>query len=540
VSSIGRASVLIGAGTIVSRVSGLLRTIMLAAIVGTVFSKAGDAFGLANQLPNNIYTVISTGVLTAVIVPQIVKAAGHADGGRAFVSKLFTLGTVILLVATALAMIAAPVIVEVYVDPSEFAPDQIALATAFAYWCLPQVFFYGLFALLGEILNARRVFGPYTWAPIVNNVVSVIGFGIFLLLFGGPSPDIVQWTPTMIGLLGGIATGGIVVQTLVLLVFWRRAGLQLRPDFQWRGVGLRHIGRLAGWTFLMVIVGQIAGLVQSRVLSEASGYGPSIIAMQNAWLVFMLPYSIIVLSIGTPYFTQLSEHAAVGRDDEVKNDIVRSIRVLGMFVIAATAALAVAAVPATRIFTNHPDEALAAAPLLLCFLVCLLPLAVLFVIQRTFYAYNDTRTPFLFTLVQGGLVVATAVAAAWSLDAGMIQITQLAAAVALGQSVASIVQVIIATVILNRRLGGIRVGEWLLPLGRFALAALPAAAAGWGLVLLCGGPTGWIASDKLTGVLAAALIGSVVLAVYLGILALFRTPELAPALALGRRFLPNR
>ena len=539
-SSIGRASVLIGAGTIVSRVSGLLRTIMLAAIVGTVFSKAGDAFGLANQLPNNIYTVISTGVLTAVIVPQIVKAAGHADGGRAFVSKLFTLGTVILLVATALAMIAAPVIVEVYVDPSEFAPDQIALATAFAYWCLPQVFFYGLFALLGEILNARRVFGPYTWAPIVNNVVSVIGFGIFLLLFGGPSPDIVQWTPTMIGLLGGIATGGIVVQTLVLLVFWRRAGLQLRPDFQWRGVGLRHIGRLAGWTFLMVIVGQIAGLVQSRVLSEASGYGPSIIAMQNAWLVFMLPYSIIVLSIGTPYFTQLSEHAAVGRDDEVKNDIVRSIRVLGMFVIAATAALAVAAVPATRIFTNHPDEALAAAPLLLCFLVCLLPLAVLFVIQRTFYAYNDTRTPFLFTLVQGGLVVATAVAAAWSLDAGMIQITQLAAAVALGQSVASIVQVIIATVILNRRLGGIRVGEWLLPLGRFALAALPAAAAGWGLVLLCGGPTGWIASDKLTGVLAAALIGSVVLAVYLGILALFRTPELAPALALGRRFLPNR
>lgn len=539
-SSIGRASVLIGAGTIVSRVSGLLRTIMLAAIVGTVASKAGDAFGLANQLPNNIYTVISTGVLTAVIVPQIVKAAAHADGGRAFVSKLFTLGTVILLAATALAMIAAPVIVQVYVNPDDFRPDQIALATAFAYWCLPQVFFYGLFALLGEILNARRVFGPYTWAPIVNNVVSVIGFGVFLLLFGGPSPDIVQWTPTMIGLLGGIATGGIVVQTLVLLVFWRRAGLQLRPDFQWRGVGLRHIGRLAGWTFLMVIVGQIAGLVQSRVLSEATGDGPSIIATQNAWLVFMLPYSIIVLSIGTPYFTQLSEHAAAGRDDEVKNDIVRSIRVLGMFIVAATAALAVASVPATRIFTNRPDEALAAAPLLLCFLVCLLPLAVLFVIQRTFYAYNDTRTPFLFTLVQGGLVAATAVAAAWSMDAGMIQVTQLAATVALGQSVASIVQVIIATVILNRRLGGIRVGEWLLPLMRFALVGIPAAAAGWGVVLLCGGPTGWIAGDKLTGALAAALIGSVVIAVYLGILALLRTPELEPALALGRRFLPKR
>lgn len=538
-SSIGRASVLIGAGTIVSRVTGLLRIVVLVAIVGSVGSTAGDAFGLANSLPNNIYTVISTGVLTAVIVPQIVKAATHADGGRAFVSKLFTLGTVILLVTTALAMIAAPWIVALY-TPATAQPDQVALATAFAYWCLPQVFFYGLYALLGEILNARRVFGPYTWAPIVNNIVSLLGFGLFLLIFGGPSPAVTQWTPPMIALLGGVATGGIVLQTVVLLVFWRRAGLQLRPDFHWRGVGLRHIGRLAGWTFLMVIVGQVAGIVQTRVLFEASGDGPAVLASQNAWLVFMLPYSIIVLSIGTPYFTQLSEHATAGRDDEVRADIVRSIRVLGLFIVVATAALVVAAVPATRVFTNGADEALAAAPVLLCFLVCLLPLAVLFVIQRTFYAYNDTRTPFFFTLVQGALVALTALAAAWALDAGILPVTQLAAAVALGQSLASVVQVVIATAILNRRLGGIGIRDWLVPLVRFALVALPAAAAGWGVVLLCGGPQGWLAADRLTGALGAALIGGVVLVVYLGILALLRTPELAPALALGRRFLPKR
>ncbi|WP_314451622.1 murein biosynthesis integral membrane protein MurJ [uncultured Microbacterium sp.] len=539
-SSIGRASVLIGAGTIVSRVSGLLRIVVLVAIVGSVGSAAGDAFGLANQLPNNIYTVISTGVLTAVIVPQIVKAAAHADGGRAFVSKLFTLGTVILLAATALAMIAAPLIVTVYIDPSKVEPDQIALATAFAYWCLPQIFFYGLYALLGEILNARKVFGPYTWAPIVNNVVSIVGFGIFLLLFGGPSPDVLQWTPTMIGLLGGVATGGIVLQTVVLLVFWRRAGLQLRPDFHWRGVGLRHIGRLAGWTFLMVIVGQLAGIVQTRVLSGASGTGPAIIATQNAWLVFMLPYSIIVLSIGTPYFTQLSEHAAAGRHDEVKSDIVRSIRVLGLFIVVATAALAVASVPATRVFTNSSDEALAAAPVLLCFLVCLLPLAVLFVIQRTFYAYNDTRTPFFFTLAQGVLVAVTALIAGAAVGAGALPLAQLAAGVALGQSLASVVQVVVATVILHRRLGGIGVRAWLTPLARFVLVAVPAAAAGWGVVLLCGGSEGWLSASVVSGALGAALVGSVVLAVYIGILALLRTPELEPAIALGRRFLPKR
>ena len=531
-SSIGRASVLIGAGTIVSRVSGLLRTIVLVAAIGSI-SGAGDAFAVANQLPNNIYAIISTGLLTAVVVPQIVKAAAHADGGQAFISKLFTLGTVGLLGATALAMLAAPLLVQVYA--SKFEPDQLALSTAFAYWCLPQIFFYGLYALLGEILNARRVFGPYTWAPIVNNVVSIAGFGAFILIFSGPQTRVDAWTPGMVAVLAGTATAGIVVQKLVLLFFWRRAGLALRPDFQWRGVGLRHIARLAGWTFLMVIAGQLAGIVQSNVLSGASGEDPAIFASQNAWLLFMLPYSIIVLSIGTPYFTQLSEHAAAGRHDEVRGDIGRSIRTLGFFIVAATAALAVAAVPASRIFTNGAEQAEAAAPVLLCFLLCLVPLAVLFVVQRTFYAYNDTRTPFFFTLLQCALVAGGAVAAGATLGR-----SDLAAGVALTQSVASIVQVVVATVLLHRRLGGIGTAGWLLALVKFSLAALPAAAAGYGVLQLLGGPRGWTTVSALSGAAGAAIIGSVVLAVYVGILAVLKTPELAPALTLGRRFLPKR
>ncbi|MDF2044963.1 murein biosynthesis integral membrane protein MurJ [Microbacterium sp. Kw_RZR3] len=531
-SSIGRASVLIGAGTVVSRVSGLLRTIVLVAAIGS-FGGAGDAFAVANQLPNNIYAIISTGLLTAVVVPQIVKAAAHADGGQAFISKLFTLGTVGLLGATALAMIAAPFLVQVYA--SKFTPDQLALSTAFAYWCLPQIFFYGLYALLGEILNARRVFGPYTWAPIVNNIVSIAGFGAFILIFGGPQTRVDAWTPSMIAVLAGTATAGIVVQTLVLLFFWRRAGLALRPDFQWKGVGLRHIARLAGWTFLMVVAGQLAGIVQSNVLSGASGEDPAIFASQNAWLLFMLPYSIIVLSIGTPYFTQLSEHAASGRHDEVRADIARSIRTLGFFIVVAAAALAVAAVPASRIFTNGAEQATAAAPVLLCFLLCLVPLAVLFVVQRTFYAYNDTRTPFFFTLLQCALVAGGAVLAGLLLDRSV-----LAAGVALTQSFASIVQVIVASVLLHRRLGGIGTAAWLPALVKFTLASLPAAMAGFVVLSLLGGSTGWMTTSSLAGAVGAGLIGTVVLAVYVGILALFRTPEVASAFSLVRRFLPRR
>ncbi|WP_243075930.1 murein biosynthesis integral membrane protein MurJ [Microbacterium sp. SS28] len=527
-SGIARASALIGAGTLVSRLTGLLRTIVLVAAIGSVGSRAGDAFAVANQLPNNIYAIISTGLLTAVIVPQIVKAAAHADGGQAFTSKLLTLGAVVLLATTAVAMAVAPWLVSLYAP--EYPPDQLALATAFAYWCLPQIFFYGLFALLGEILNARRVFGPYTWAPIVNNLVSIAGFAVFIVLFGTEQTIVAEWTDGMIALLAGTATAGIILQTLLLLFFWRRAGLHLRPDFRWRGVGLNQLGRLAGWTFLMVVAGQLAGLIQSRVLSAASGDGASVFASQNAWLIFMLPYSIIVLSIGTPYFTQLSEHAHAGRDDDVRADIGTSIRTLGLFTMLATAALAVASVPASRIFTNSPAQAQQAALVLVCFLVSLVPLAVLFVVQRTFYAYDDTRTPFFFTLLQTALVIGTALVAQATLSVGY-----LAAGVALGQSISSTIQVIVATWLLNRRLGGIGVGGWMLSLGRFAIAAVPAAAAGWGTFLLLGGVDGWTVSDRLLGAIGTAVIGSVAAVVYLGTLALLRAPELAAVKPLLQR-----
>lgn len=249
-----------------------------------------------------------------------------------------------------------------------YSAEQQALATAFAYWCLPQIVFYGLFALVGESLNARRVYGPYTWAPIVNNVVSIVGFLAFIWIFGAGGAA-TEWTPEMIALLAGTATLAIVVQTGILFLFWRRTGLHVHADFRWRGVGLGQIGRLAGWTFLMVVAGQIAGIVQSQVLSEIPEGDPGFFVTQNAWLLFMLPYSIIVLSIGTPYFTQLSEHARAGRDDDVRADVGRSIRTLGLFVVAATAALGAAAMPASRIFTDTTEEAVAAGIVLLCFLV---------------------------------------------------------------------------------------------------------------------------------------------------------------------------
>ena len=532
-SSLGRASVLLGAGTVVSRVTGLIRSVMLVAVLGSISSRAGDAFALANQLPNNVYAIISAGVLTAVIVPQIVRESSRSDGGQRFISALFTAGVVVLLVVTAVITLCAPLLISLYAP--RFTPEQHALATAFAYWCLPQIFFYGLYSLLGETLNARRVFGPFTWAPIVNNLVSITGFLAILLAFGTNLTAVEQWTPGMVAALGGTATFGIAVQALILLFFWRRTGLRLRPDFHWRGLGFRNMARLAGWTAAMVVVGQVAGLIQTQVITEASGDGASVAAMQYAWLIFMLPYSVIVLSIGTPYFTQISEHATAGRHLEVRADVTRSIRIVSLFIVIAAVAVAVAAVPASRIFVNEPQDAVDAAPVLIAYLVSLLPLSVLFIIQRTFYAYDDTRTPFVFTTIQGVVVVLTALIASWTLPSPW-----LATGVALGQSVAITVQVIVATWLLHRRLGGVGTASWMRGILRYTVAAIPAGIAGWLVYQLLGGDTGWTVSDKLLGAIGTGIIGLASLVVYLGILGLLRTPELTPALGMLRRFLPRR
>nr|WP_314845265.1 murein biosynthesis integral membrane protein MurJ [uncultured Microbacterium sp.] len=538
-SSLGRASAVIGAGTLVSRVTGLLRTIVLVGVIGSVQADAADAFAVANQLPNNVFSLISVGVLTAVIIPQIVKATAHADGGNAFISKLFTLGTVVLVVITGVATIASPWLVWLYAG-KEGSAEFLALATAFAYWCMPQILFYGLYALLGEALNARRIFGPFTWAPVVNNIVSIIGFLIIGALFGGPLTRVADWTPAMIASLGGTATLGILIQAAILLIFWRRTGLALRPDFRWRGVGLGGVGKLAGWTFLMAIASLVAGLVQTQILTEAAGEGASVATFQYAWLIFMLPYSIIVLSIGTPYFTQISEHAAAGRDDEVRADIARSIRTLLFFIVAAVAAVVAAAIPASRVFTNQASHAVDAALVLLCFLVCLIPLTVLFIVQRTFYAYGDTRTPFAFTLFQGALVVVSALVAQWLLSAEVIPVTALAAAIALGQSLSSTIQAVVATWLLHRKIGGLQVRSWMSAIVRFAVAGIPAGFAGWGVFLLLGGPSGWTTADKLQGAVGTCIIGAAAVVVYLAILALMRAPELKAAGGMLRRFLPGR
>src|SRR5690606_20124229 len=168
-----RASAVMASGTMVSRILGLLKAVLLAYAIGSVGARSADAFANGNLLPNTVYMILLGGVLNAVLVPQIVKAAHAPDGGAGYINTILTLVTTALVVITAAAMLAAPWIVRITVQG--WGEEQLALATAFAYWCMPQVIFYGVYTVMGEVLNAKSVFGPFTWAPVLNNVIAIAG-----------------------------------------------------------------------------------------------------------------------------------------------------------------------------------------------------------------------------------------------------------------------------------------------------------------------------------------------------------------------------
>ncbi|MEG2779081.1 MAG: lipid II flippase MurJ, partial [Aurantimicrobium sp.] len=181
-STIARASTLMAVGTTASRVLGFVKAMVLATAIGVTASVGADSFAVGNMLPNSVYMVLIGGVLSAVLVPQIVQAMAGHDGGSAYVNKLVTVAMVFLLAITALAMALAPFLVRLYA--MAWSPEQLALAVGFAYWCLPQIFFYGLFNILGEVLNAKKVFGPSSWAPVLNNIVAITRRAVYIVLFG--------------------------------------------------------------------------------------------------------------------------------------------------------------------------------------------------------------------------------------------------------------------------------------------------------------------------------------------------------------------
>jgi len=531
--SVLRSSLIMASGTVFSRVLGIVRAIMLAATIG-VTTNAADAFGVANQLPNNVYAIIVGGVLNAVLVPQIVRARLHADGGKAYIDRLLTLAITVFGAITILTTLAAPLLVSLYTKG--WSESQLALATAFAYWCLPQLFFYGLYTLLGEVLNARSKFGPFMWAPVLNNVVAIAGMAAFIWQFGlDPTGHrtVEQWGQGQITLLAGTATLGVAAQALILFVFWKRMGLTFNLNFGWKGVGLAPAMKTASWTLGMLLITQVGGLVQTAVASTAVGGRQvingqyvaiaSVAAMGIAWLIFMLPHSVATVSIATAYFTRMSLHAVEKKFDELKNDLADGLRTIAMISVLATTGLIVLAYPISRVFVGEIPSALALGNVVIAMVVGLLPFSYVFMIQRAFYSLEDTRTPFLFTAVQmvfnvaGSLLVSVYVEPVWIVF-GLSLVT----------SGSILLQAVLAFFMFKRKFGSLGHSHLTMATLKFVIAGVISGGVGFAILQSLGGahPGAFPVLSVLAAAATCALIGGVMTVIYLVILKVLKAEEI--------------
>ncbi|WP_435771922.1 murein biosynthesis integral membrane protein MurJ [Nocardioides sp. SYSU DS0651] len=392
------------AGTVVSRFSGFLRSTLLAATLG--ISLHADIFTIANTIPNMLYILLAGGVFNAVLVPQLVRSMRNdPDGGAAYVDRVVTLAIGFLAVVTVLLVVAAPWVMELVLsnkfDRPELA-EQRQSAIDFARYCLPQVFFYGMFVLVGQILNARGRFGPMMWAPIANNVIAIGVLVTYLLVFG-PAGDAEQEGPFTDGqeaLLGIGSTAGIAAQLLILVPYLRAAGIRYRPRFDFRGVGLGHTARLAVWTLGFVVVNQVAYVVVVRLASSgtaADGEGTGITIYSSAMLVVMVPHSIITVSLATAILPRLSASAAGDDLRGLADTLGGTIRTALAVVVPFAALLPVIALPLAQVVWGHgaaADNYPRFEPTMELFGLGMVVFTIHYLVLRGFYALELNRTVF--------------------------------------------------------------------------------------------------------------------------------------------------
>lgn len=475
-SLIGPSTVM-AVGTVTSRVTGVLRDITMAAALG--FFLVSDAFSLGNSLPTMIYILVIGGALNAVFIPQLVrKMKDDADNGKAYADRLITITGIALLVLSVLAVVLAPLIVDLY-TPSDYPRQEFDLAVAFARLCLPQIFFYGVYAMLSQVLNSRGKFGAPMFAPIANNVVAIATFLLFISVAGTSAAADGVLTTDQVLLLGIGTTLGVVAQALILIPVLSRAGYNWRPRFDWRGHGLGKAGHLAMWTIGLVLVNQLTYLIITRFATQANvnaslagEVAAGLTTYQKAHLVFILPHSVITVSIITALLPALSRVAHSGKLTQVGRDIAGAMRLVSFFIIPITAILFVAGIAIAVLLFGYGAATTGQAEILgvviSIFMLGLIPFTLFYVLLRGFYALEDTRTPFIITVIFSVVLLVLLVPFFSLLSGGGVQISY----IALCYSISYWVGLVIAWIVLARRVKGMESGKLILAIGRMFIAGV--------------------------------------------------------------------
>lgn len=456
-ASLIRSSGIMAVGTLASRLTGFLRTAILLYAVGT--HDLGNAYNIANTLPNAVYNLALGGILTSVVVPLLVNAAKRErDRGEAYDQRIFTLGVLTLGGITVIATLAAAPIAGLYGHGIHDVATH-HLTVIFAYFFIPQIFFYGVSSLAGAILNARGRFGAPMWTPVINNMV-VILVGIAFIATAGLNRTPSNISAGEIQLLGVGTTLGIILQTAALVPSLRVVGFRWRPRFDFRRAEISEIGRMGGWMFGYVLTTQVAFLVTTVVANEAGARvsqhdaGAGFAAYSNAWQLFQLPYAIVGISVITAMLPRMSANAARRRYRLVSDDFSTATRLASVIVVPAALILAVLGAPLAEAVFGYGSTSAASARYLgeifAVFSLGLLPYMLFQLLLRVFYAMHDSRTPALIGVATMAVNIATNLAALAILPPGHV-----VAGLGAGFGLANLVGTIAAWWVLSRRIGGL-------------------------------------------------------------------------------------
>jgi putative peptidoglycan lipid II flippase len=475
--SLVRSSGVMAIGTLASRLTGFLRTVVQVAALGVVALSV--SYNNANTLPNVVYNLAIGGILTSVIVPLLVNASKRdRDRGEAYDQRMFTLVTLALLVITVVATLAAAPIVDAY--KGKISGAELHLMVTFAYFFIPQIFFYGVSSMAGAVLNARGRFAAVAWTPVVNNIV-VIGILLMFIVIAGQGATHGSVTTGEIQLLGWGTTLGIVAQTAALIPALYRAGFRWRPRFDFRRAEVHEIRRMAGWMFGYVAATQVAFLVTTNVANDASVAAAragipyaNYSAYTYAWQLFQLPYAIVGISVITALLPRMSAHAAERRYSLVRADFSTGVRLSSVIVVPSALVLAVLGPPLALVLFAHGHTTVAGAryigEVFAVFCLGLVPFMLFQLQLRVFYSLHDSRTPALI-----GFGTMTVNIAANLIALHVLRPDQVVPGLGVGFGVANLAGVIVAWRILSKRLGGLdgrAIGGRLV---RMHISAVPAA-----------------------------------------------------------------
>ena len=535
-SFIGQTSGM-AAGTLASRVTGVFRDIALVAAIGTgIFS---DTYSVANSIPNIIYILIAGGAINAVFIPALVRhMEDDADQGKQFTDQLLTLVGIILLGIVIITVLIAGLIVHLYATKL-WTPEEFDVATMFARWCLPQIFFYGLYTLASQILNSRNSFSLPMYAPIINNIIVIATAALFVSLMSSvPTADSV--TLGQVNLLGFGTTLGVMAQALILIPALKKSGYSFKPNFQFRNVGNGKVGNLAKWTIGFVLVNQITFLMVSNLTTLANvlvSGDPNTVAVgftsyQKGQLMMMLPHSIITVSIITALLPRLSRQAHEKDLSAFGGELSASLRLVAALIIPSAVFLLAAGPWIGSLLYGYGASSTAQGAALggvaSMFALGLPAFSLFYVLLRSYYAQENTKTPFMINLGFNGLHIIIG----FTLFSLMPQGLQVAG-LALGYSISYVITCGLTWLRVGKRVPEIRNSGHLRLIVRVTAASIFAAFVSYVLVRLTITNQSELSALRLG--LAIGLFTISFSLIYLGLAKVLRISEVATVLALVRR-----